>query len=98
MLHAIMWLCYDHYMTAQHKKNGEITITYNPHTSEKLYSPDGTLHLLACDDCGRLEWVSTNVVAVVCDPCANSKDPEPPMSNSEYAYYMSCTNGSVYRD
>lgn len=54
--------------------NGLVTIVYNPFESNKLYSPDGSKHLLPCETCGNVQWVSIGTVSVICDSCANNRD------------------------
>ena len=53
-----------------------ITITYHPWNFDRLYSPDGELHLLLCDCCERPEWVKPNVDVVVCTACAEFRPEE----------------------
>jgi hypothetical protein len=54
-----------------------ITISYQPWNFDRLYSPDGRLHLLLCGDCHRPEWVEPNVDAVTCAACATGTSEEP---------------------
>ena len=53
-----------------------IAITYEPWNFDRLYSPDGKLHLLPCDCCERPEWVEPNVDVVICTACAESRREE----------------------
>lgn len=45
-----------------------MTITWDANY-ERLLSPDGTVHLLPCEKCGKPEWHALNVVTFICDPC-----------------------------
>lgn len=56
-------------------KGSKVTITYEPHNFDRLYSPDGRLHLIPCSaGCGRVEWVAPLVESVMCETCANNRD------------------------
>jgi hypothetical protein len=65
-------------MEAINSKSGEVVIRYNPHNFDRLYSPDGKLHLLPCEgDCGRAVWVQPLTESVLCEDChANPAEPD----------------------
>lgn len=51
-------------------RSGDIEIRWNMQ-EEKLYSPDGSKHLLPCERCGLPQWASLPVVSILCDRCAS---------------------------
>src|SRR5438270_2128950 len=54
--------------------DGTATIIYNPYNGDKLYTNQGTAHLLPCEKCGDVLTVSLKTVSVLCPECFQTAD------------------------
>lgn len=68
--------------------NGDVTITYNPFSGDRLIVGADDAHVLPCAICGRPEVVSALTVAIRCLTCSVQPDDVTEIVNMDVGIYV----------